>query len=94
MKRVSRRSIRWVASVPIVFLVFWMGTGCRGDLRVEYHLMKSRVDATEPALRECLDGEMKSFTLSLSCGFFAISAVNGRIGLSSIFDLYRAWANV
>jgi hypothetical protein len=56
--------------------------------------MKSRVDATEPALRECLDGEMKSFTLSLSCGFFAISAVNGRIGLSSIFDLYRAWANV
>lgn len=41
------------------------------------------------ARRYCAD-----FALSLSCGFFAISAVNGRIGLSSIFDLYRAWANV
>ena len=68
MKRVSGRSICWVASVPIVFAVFWMGTGCRGDLRVEYHLMKSRVDATEPALRECLDGEMKSFAYRFPAG--------------------------
>jgi hypothetical protein len=68
MKRVSGRSIRLVAAVPAVLAVFWVGVGCSGERRVDYHLMEPRIDATEPASSACLNGETEAFVYRFPAG--------------------------